>query len=321
MLYKLLSIPARIALHFYCKRLVVNNREVFNYDGPLLIACNHPNSFLDAIILDILFKQPVYSLARGDAFISPMVKRIFKSLNMLPVYRISEGSENLVYNYDTFDDVEKLFLQNKIVLIFSEGRCENEWHLRPLKKGTARITLSAWSRNIPLKVLPAGINYSNFKHFGKAIHINFGELISKDIFGKQNSFGKQVVDFNQKLTDELSKCVYEIGPSDFSLRKKVFEPANNYLQKLILAIPAFAGFLLNAPFYYLTKLILLNRKDGHYDSILVAIHMLFYPFYWIGLPLLLALISHNNWFLLLWIFMPLTALALLHFKSSVTKKN
>ena len=75
---------------------------------------------------------------------------------MLPVYRVSEGVENLENNYTTFDACQKIFKKNKIVLIFSEGRCINEWHLRPLKKGTARLALTAWQHNIPLKSFALG---------------------------------------------------------------------------------------------------------------------------------------------------------------------
>lgn len=135
--------------------------------GPLLIAANHPNSFLDAIIISSLFKLPVYSLARGDAFASNFITKVLRSFNMLPVYRLSEGTENLEYNYATFNSCEKLFQKNKIVLIFSEGNCINEWHLRTLKKGTARLVLNAWQNNIPLKIIPLGINYSSFRFFGK----------------------------------------------------------------------------------------------------------------------------------------------------------
>ena len=71
------------------------NKKWLNEKGPLLIAANHPNSFLDAIIVSTLFKRPVYSLARGDAFAGKFFTTILTSLNMLPVYRISEGPENL----------------------------------------------------------------------------------------------------------------------------------------------------------------------------------------------------------------------------------
>ena len=77
--------------------------------GPLLIAANHPNSFLDAIIVATLFKNPVYSLARGDAFNGKLITKILTSLNMLPVYRISEGAENLDNNYSTFDECQDIF--------------------------------------------------------------------------------------------------------------------------------------------------------------------------------------------------------------------
>ena len=134
-------------------------------EGPLIIASNHPNSFLDAIILATLFKSPVYSLARGDAFAGKMITKILNSFNMLPVYRVSEGVENLEQNYTTFEACQDIFKKNGIILIFSEGRCINEWHLRPLKKGTARLALAAWQQNIPLEVLPLGINYSKFRKF------------------------------------------------------------------------------------------------------------------------------------------------------------
>ena len=71
--------------------------------GPLLIGANHPNSFLDAILVATLFKNPVYSLTRGDAFKGKKITKILTSLNMLPVYRLSEGAENLDNNYFTFD--------------------------------------------------------------------------------------------------------------------------------------------------------------------------------------------------------------------------
>ena len=103
---------------------------------------------------------------------------------MFPVYRVSEGVENLNSNYETFENCKKLFREQGIVLIFSEGKCVNEWHLRPLKKGTARLAMNSWEENIPLEVLPIGINYSSFHRFGKNVMINFGNIISeKDIPG------------------------------------------------------------------------------------------------------------------------------------------
>ena len=143
-------------------------------NGPLLLAANHPNSFLDAVILDILFKKPIWSLARGDVFKKPFYIKLLTKLKILPVYRTSEGVENLEANYQTFDSCKEIFQQNGIVLMFSEGKCINEWHLRPLKKGTARLATTSWQEGIDVKVLPVGINYSSFRKFGKNIFLNFG---------------------------------------------------------------------------------------------------------------------------------------------------
>ena len=134
MLYKILLLPARLLIHFYFRKIIINKKSRLCCDGPMLIASNHPNSFLDAIMLAILFKRPIYSLARGDAFAGKVITKILTSFNILPVYRISEGAENLEYNYTTFNACQHIFKKNGIILIFSEGKCKMNGIFARLKR-------------------------------------------------------------------------------------------------------------------------------------------------------------------------------------------
>lgn len=248
--------------------------------GPLLIASNHPNSFLDAIIYDILFDIPITSLARGDAFKWKRIFYLLRALKMLPVYRIREGAENLNTNYETFDTCSKIFKKEEAILIFSEGLCINEWHLRPLKKGTARLSLKAWNEEIPLQVLPAGINYSSFRRYGKKIHIHFGDLINSSIYDSRQSDGYNHSTFNTLLQSQLQKLVYEIPNNNCSLLREKFGKSS--LQSKILCAPfALIGALLHLPLYGLARLIvkIFFSKTDHFDSVMFAILLLTYPLY------------------------------------------
>ena len=205
--------------------------------GPLLIASNHPNSFLDAIIVATLFKNPVYSLARGDAFAGKIIAKILASFNMLPVYRVSEGVENLENNYATFEACQDIFKKNGIVLIFSEGRCINEWHLRPLKKGTARLAIAAWQQDIPLEILPLGINYSNFRKFGKNIFLNFGTILTKEKINAYSNSGKIINEFNENLKQQFQNLVFEIDSDDKEKLKKIFNTSGLSQRKYCCLFP------------------------------------------------------------------------------------
>jgi 1-acyl-sn-glycerol-3-phosphate acyltransferase len=282
--------------------------------GPLLIAANHPNSFLDAIILATLFKNPVYSLTRGDAFKGKIITNILTSLNMLPVYRISEGAGNLDSNYFTFDECQSIFRKGGIVLIFSEGRCINEWHLRPLKKGTARLALSAWQQNIPLKILPLGINYSSFRTFGKNLFLNFGNIINKEDIHVDLSSGKAVNEFNEKLKQQLQSLVFEIDKNDPEKLKKYFYIRQSFLKKLMLFIPAVAGYLFHFPLYYPIDLSIKNKANDHYDSIIVGLLFFLYPIYLCLLTLLVFLVTKNILAFSLLLIMPFTAWSYLQLK-------
>ncbi len=317
MLYKILLLPARLFIHFYCRKIIINIKSRLRGHGPLLIAANHPNSFLDAIILATLFKNSVYALARGDAFKNKFIAKILTSFNMLPVYRVSEGVENLENNYSTFDDCQTLFKQKKIVLIFSEGRCINEWHLRPLKKGTARLALTAWQKNIPLKVLPLGINYSNFRKFGKTLILNFGSIINKEDIYSDISSGKAVIEFNQKLKEQLQNLVLEIDKDDHEKRKNYFYFRQPLLKKAVLFIPAMAGYLLQFPLYYAIHFCIKNKASDHYDSIMTGLLFFMYPFYVLLITLIVFVITKNSYSVLLLILLPFTVWSYLQLKKQV----
>lgn len=317
MLYNFLKIPAKLALYFYCRKIIINKKELLQSDGPLLIAANHPSSFLDAAILATLFKHSIYSLARGDAFVNNFYKRLLFSLKMLPVYRISEGAENLEHNYTTFSACIDIFKKNGIVLIFSEGLCKNEWHLRSLKKGTARLAISAWQQGIPLKVLPLGINYSSFRIFGKNVILNFGEIITDpDSYQDEKNLpdGKAVIDFNLKLQQQLKNLVIEAEPSDKEKIKKIFFIQQPLIKKILFFIPAIAGLILHAPLYYPVILSIKNRANDHYDSIVVGLLFILYPIYLLAISVIIYFITGSLWALLLLLIIPFSAWSLLQLK-------
>lgn len=321
MLYQFLKIWVRLAAKIFCRRIIINIPEHLKMKGPLLLAANHPNSFLDAILLDILFERPIWSLARGDVFTSPFYRKMLKNLKILPVYRTSEGVENLETNYKTFDDCKKIFRNQGIVLMFSEGKCINEWHLRPLKKGTARLAISSWQDHIDLKVLPVGINYSSFTRFGKNIFLNFGTVISKEDIDTNETDGKKHQAFNNRLRDELEQLVFEIPLTDKNLQEKILVRRPGKIVSALLFIPALTGWLLNAIFYLPVRSYAWSKanKTDHYDSVQLALLIFLYPFYLLFIVFVLLFFTGNGWSWLLLLLIPATAWAYVQLKGQLDK--
>lgn len=318
--YRLLKFLFRPALLLFCRRITISDHEMLREKGPLLLACNHPNSFLDAIILDLLFEQPIWSLARGDVFKTRFITRLLTSLKIMPVYRTSEGVENLSENYKTFDACIRLFKENGIVLIFSEGKCINEWHLRPLKKGTARLAIRCWQEGIPLKVLPVGINYSSFYRFGKNVYLNFGEMITASSINLDVPEGLRHQAFNQQLQASLQQLVFEIPQKNKSLQEQKLAVRVSFLKKLILSLPALPGYLLHLPLYLPVRRITWKkaRNSGHYDSIIVGLLLLTYPVYLLTLTLLIFSITQSRLAFLL-LLLPFCAWAYIQLKPQLDK--
>ena len=319
MLYSFVKILARLALPIYCRTIAINKKELLKQKGPLLLAVNHPNSFLDAIILCTLFEGTVYSLARGDAFKNKFFARFLYLFKMFPVYRVSEGVENLDENYKTFELCKNVFKQNGIVLIFSEGRCINEWHLRPLKKGTARLAISSWEEGIDLTVLPIALNYNSFKKFGKNIKMFFGDPITKADIDYKNTHGNALRQFNETLNQQLAEHIFEIKNTDKIALQKAFYIRQPLLKKILLGVPAAIGLLIHAPLYLLIKWISdgLIKEPGHDDSKIVGFLLVLYPVFLFVFSFSLFYFTGNWLSFLSLLLLPFTAWAFVQLKKQM----
>ena len=271
------------------------------------------------MILATLFDKPVYSLARGDAFNTKWSAFLLKQLNILPVYRQREGAEHLHKNYLTFDACKEIFKQNGIVLIFSEALCENEWHLRPLKKGTARLAAAAWEQNIPLQILPVGINYNSYRLFGKNVHVNFGSLIKQPPTIPLTENGKLLTELTNNVQQQLQQLVYEIDKYDTAKRKEIFTVKVNSIKKILLTLPSTIAVLIHWPLY-LPVLKLVSSKafhSVHYDSIMVGMLFILYPVYLLLLCLLTYFITGGLWWIATLFFIPFCAWSYVQLKKQI----
>ena len=266
MLYGFLKVYVGIILKFFIRDIRINGMENIPEDRAVMFASFHPNSFLDAIVLDCIVKRPIWSLARGDAFKRAWVRDLLHKLCMMPIYRISEGKENLDKNDETFEKCAGVFRNKGQVLIFSEGLCMNQTGLLPLKKGTARLALQTWSEGIDVTVIPTALNYNQFTSTGKKVVLNFEPPIRKEDFDDHQVTGAQVLRFNQQLKESLERAVTR----DFSFT--TWRPALYYL-----------GFIVNFPLYYLLRAVVRPKTKGtvFFDSVYLAALVFTLPFYWL----------------------------------------
>jgi 1-acyl-sn-glycerol-3-phosphate acyltransferase len=208
--YTFCKINTKLISKIFFDKLVISGEENIPLNKPVLLALNHPNSFLDAIVVGAHFKRETYVLARGDAFNNNYTRPILHSLNMLPIYRLSEGKENLGKNNDTFDACQNILAQRKMVILFAEGLSVNNWDLRPMRKGLARLALKAWrseddSKN--LVVIPIGITYEHYEGEGKVTLVNIGEAIERNSLKIHENEAQFVREFNTKVFDSLAKLI------------------------------------------------------------------------------------------------------------------
>ena len=180
--YAYMWISFRVLLgYFYRYKVSKHSAGIENIpmDKPVIFCSNHPNSFMDAMMIGSSLSRRTWFLARSDAFRNKKLATFLTFIGIIPIYRLLEGAENLSKNDETFDKCSKMLEEKKAIIIFSEGLCITERRLRKLKKGTARIAFGSEDKNnfdLDLTIVPVGLNYSATPwKFRSTLFLNIGE--------------------------------------------------------------------------------------------------------------------------------------------------
>jgi hypothetical protein len=267
---QLLKLFIQAGLWLFCHEIHLKNKQLFKTKGPLLIIANHPNSFLDALIIGSYYNRRVYFLARGDVFKKPLHRFILESLNMIPVYRLREGKEFLHLNDYAFIKSIDLLSKGYAVLVFIEGICINSHELQPFKKGTARIVEGVQKLNIPLRIHIVGIAFNQLRGIGKTINLIVTEM--NDFINIQHSKDRLV--FNQSVLELLQKNI-------------IIPPVlTRFNQKNLM-------YLIHLPYYrFIYKLVDKKTKNTvFFDSVLFVFLLFTYPLFVFLILLLLKVFN------------------------------
>lgn len=202
----------QISIRFWFNPILVSGKHNIPPSGPVVIIGNHSNAFLDPSLAGIVIRRGVHFLTRGDVFKGKLLSAFFHSLHMLPIFRRRDGIQNLKKNDATFESCWKLLKLGKIVLIYPEGDCVLENHLRPFRPGLNKLIFEAYHHypeidEIP--IIPCGITYTEFHKWNSPVYVSFGEAILTKQFvdeyakNENKNFDHVLTEAHKKLSQQI----------------------------------------------------------------------------------------------------------------------
>jgi glycerol-3-phosphate O-acyltransferase / dihydroxyacetone phosphate acyltransferase len=223
--YHFLRLVVLLMLRAFFGRIRLKGLEQVPRTGGLILAANHPSTFLDPLVVAAWLRRPVYFLANGGVFTSPVVKWLLRQLFMIPVYRKQDSPQAANKNQGTFSACFELLEQGGALVIFPEGTSEDERRLRPLKTGTARIALGAQERRdfqLPVHIVPVGISYTNPRRFQSHLQVEFDAPVDTRAFAGAHAQDPvaAVQQLTQQLTERLTALIVHTAddPTDDLVR-------------------------------------------------------------------------------------------------------
>jgi glycerol-3-phosphate O-acyltransferase/dihydroxyacetone phosphate acyltransferase len=186
MLYVLLRSIAGIALRWFYSRIDVEGLERIPARTPVLLAVNHPNALVDALVVAWVFPRRIVLTAKATLFSNPVFAVFFRWAGVVPLIRRQDvdplkSKKDAVRNEQAFGALNGALAQGKPVLIFPEGITGDHSSLAPLRTGAARIAFEARDSGVRgLSIVPIGLTFERKDVPRSRVFVQVGEPIDVD---------------------------------------------------------------------------------------------------------------------------------------------
>ena len=234
--YAILRFCTGIVHRLTYKHITVKGLENIPLNQPVILAANHQNALLDALIIIFTTRmQPVF-LARADIFKNRLVASILNYIKIAPVYRIRDGKSSLEKNIEVFENSVKILQNNKMLCLFPEGAHIGMKSMLPHKKAIPRIVfIAAESTNfeMDIQIVPVGISYNHYFRFRRSAVISYGEPIhSKNYYEtyKEQGESKASVELRDDLYAAIEKLMVNVpDKAYYDLFEQAFDMMTPYV--------------------------------------------------------------------------------------------
>ncbi len=194
------------------RKIEITGKENIPTDGAVIIAPNHCNTLMDALVILRAFDDESVFGARADIFNNPFIGKIMTYVRILPMVRQRDGLRNVLKNNETQEIIVET-LENKVrFCMYPEGRHRPAHSLQTLGKGTFRAALAANAKfgdKMPVYIVPTGIEYGDYFRYRSTCLITFGKAINVTEFVKSLNVENDVQAI-EPLRKELASRMSEL---------------------------------------------------------------------------------------------------------------
>jgi len=199
---------------FY-RKIIVLGRDNIDQNYPNIFAPNHQNALMDALAVLFAQKGQLIFLARADIFKKKLIANILYFLKILPVYRIRDGFSSLKGNDEIFNKTIDVLKNKTGLVVLPEGNHEGLRRLRQLKKGICRIAFQAEeasSFNLNIRIIPVGLEFSNYSRYRQVLTVVFGKPIEVSNFYQLYRESPEIAfnELRKTLSDHMKKIMVHI---------------------------------------------------------------------------------------------------------------
>lgn len=205
--------------HSY-RRVEIRGEENLPKDGAILLAPNHCNTLMDALVVLRAYKGPTVFGARADMFNNPLLAKIMHFLRILPMVRQRDGLRNVLKNHDTQEMIVETLENGVRFCMYPEGRHRPARSLLPLGKGVFRAALAAnakFGEDRPVYIVPVGLEYGDYFRYRSTSLLTYGKPINVTEFVREldvENEAQMIEPLRKELSSRMSQLITYIRDDD-----------------------------------------------------------------------------------------------------------
>ncbi len=155
----------RLAVRWYYRDVEVEGLERIPGTGAVILAANHNNALVDALVIGSRIEREVRLTAKATLLENPLTRVVVHATGLVPLRRARDEGRSgrtaaTTRNEGAFEAVTRTLADSGLILIFPEGISHSEPALAPLRTGCARMALQALEAGVPeVMIIPVGLTF------------------------------------------------------------------------------------------------------------------------------------------------------------------